>query len=33
VKDSSLRMPHGEHGKVVDVKVFSRDEYRELPPG
>jgi DNA-directed RNA polymerase subunit beta len=33
VKDSSLRMPHGEHGKVVDVKVFSRDEYRELPAG
>jgi DNA-directed RNA polymerase subunit beta len=25
VKDTSLRVPHGEHGKVVEVKVFSRD--------
>ncbi len=33
VKDSSLRMPHGEHGKVIDVKVFSRDWGDELPPG
>src|SRR5512143_1581753 len=33
VKDSSLRLPHGEHGKVVDVKVFTRDEYRDLPAG
>jgi len=33
VKDSSLRMPHGERGKVVDVKVFDRDEYRDLPAG
>ncbi|GAB4518844.1 MAG: hypothetical protein Kow0047_30270 [Anaerolineae bacterium] len=33
VKDTSLRLPHGEHGKVVDVKVFSRDEYRDLPAG
>ncbi len=33
VKDSSLRLPHGEHGKVVDVKVFARDEYRDLPAG
>ncbi len=33
VKDSSLRLPHGEKGKVVDVKVFSRDEYRDMPAG
>ena len=33
VKDSSLRLPHGEHGKVVDVKVFTRDEHRDLPAG
>ncbi len=33
VKDSSLRLPHGEHGKVVDVRVFGRDEYRDLPAG
>ncbi len=33
VKDSSLRMPHGEHGKVIDVKIFSRDWGDELPPG
>jgi DNA-directed RNA polymerase subunit beta len=33
VKDTSLRVPHGEHGKVVDVKVFSRDNGDELPPG
>ena len=33
VKDSSLRLPHGEHGKVVDVKIFTRDEYRDLPAG
>ena len=33
VKDSSLRLPHGEHGKVVDVRVFSREEYRDLPAG
>jgi DNA-directed RNA polymerase subunit beta len=26
VKDTSLRMPHGERGKVVDVKVFTRDD-------
>ncbi|HRA66151.1 MAG TPA: DNA-directed RNA polymerase subunit beta, partial [Caldilinea sp.] len=31
VKDSSLRLPHGERGKVVDVKVFGRDEHRDLP--
>ncbi|MBN1259435.1 MAG: DNA-directed RNA polymerase subunit beta [Anaerolineae bacterium] len=33
VKDTSLRMPHGAHGKVVDIKVFDRDEYRDLPAG
>jgi DNA-directed RNA polymerase subunit beta len=33
VKDSSLRMPHGEHGKVIDVKIFSRDWGDELPAG
>ena len=33
VKDSSLRLPHGERGKVVDVRVFSRDEFRGLPAG
>jgi DNA-directed RNA polymerase subunit beta len=33
VKDTSLRVPHGERGRVVDVKVFSRDEHAELPAG
>jgi len=33
VKDSSLRMPHGERGKVVDVKVFTRDENSDLMAG
>jgi len=33
VRDTSLRVPHGESGKVVDVKVFSRDNSDELPPG
>ncbi len=33
VKDSSLRMPHGEHGKVIDVKIFSRDWGDDLPAG
>jgi len=33
VKDSSLRLAHGERGKVVDVKVFTRDEHRDLPAG
>ncbi|MGQ9584461.1 MAG: DNA-directed RNA polymerase subunit beta [Anaerolineae bacterium] len=32
-KDSSLRLPHGEKGKVVDVKMFTRDEHRDLPAG
>jgi DNA-directed RNA polymerase subunit beta len=33
VKDTSLRMPNGERGKVVGVKVFSRENSDELPPG
>ncbi len=33
VKDSSLRLPHGEKGKVVDVRVFTREEHRDLPAG
>ena len=33
VQDSSLRLPHGEEGKVVDVRVFTRDEHRDLPAG
>ncbi len=33
VKDTSLRMPHGAHGKVVGVKVFDREEFRDLPAG
>jgi DNA-directed RNA polymerase subunit beta len=33
VRDTSLRVPHGEGGKVVDVKVFSRDNGDELLPG
>src|SRR5205807_1549003 len=33
VRDTSLKVPHGESGKVIDVKVFSRDEQHELAPG
>jgi len=33
VKDSSLKLPHGERGKVVDVKILDREEYRDLPAG
>jgi len=33
VKDSSLRLPHGERGKVVDIRVFSRDEHRDMSAG
>ncbi len=33
VRDTSLRVPHGEAGKIVEVKVFSRDSGDELPPG
>ncbi|ADJ26046.1 DNA-directed RNA polymerase, beta subunit [Dehalogenimonas lykanthroporepellens BL-DC-9] len=31
VKDTSLRMPHGEWGKVINVKIFSREEGDDLP--
>jgi DNA-directed RNA polymerase subunit beta len=33
VKDSSLRLPHGERGKVVDVREFTREQGDELMPG
>ncbi|NLP44390.1 MAG: DNA-directed RNA polymerase subunit beta [Peptococcaceae bacterium] len=33
VRDTSLRVPHGEAGKVVDVKVFKRENGDELAPG
>ncbi len=33
VKDSSLRLPHGERGKVVDIRAFSRDDAIELAAG
>jgi DNA-directed RNA polymerase subunit beta len=33
VKDSSLRLPHGARGKVVDVQVFNRQQDRDLPAG
>jgi DNA-directed RNA polymerase subunit beta len=33
VRDSSLRLPHGERGTVVEVKVFSREAGDDLPPG
>ena len=33
VRDTSLRLPHGESGIVIDVKVFSRENSDELPPG
>ena len=33
VRDTSLRLPHGESGIVVDVRVFSRDTSDELAPG
>ena len=35
VRDTSLKVPHGESGKVIDVKVFDRDDPNagELPPG
>ena len=33
VRDTSLRLPHGESGIVIDVKVFSRDNSDDLPPG
>ena len=33
VKDTSLRVPHGEYGKVIDVRVLTRDDNHDLPPG
>jgi DNA-directed RNA polymerase subunit beta len=33
VRDTSLRVPHGENGTVVDVKIFDRDNSDELSPG
>lgn len=33
VRDTSLRVPHGESGRIVDVKVFSRENGDELAPG
>ncbi len=32
VRDTSLKVPHGESGKVIDVKIFRRSEAHELPP-
>ncbi len=33
VRDTSLRVPHGEYGIIVDAKVFTRENGYELPPG
>ncbi len=33
VRDTSLRVPHGEYGIIVDAKVFTRENGDELPPG
>ncbi|MFZ1126394.1 MAG: DNA-directed RNA polymerase subunit beta [Candidatus Baltobacteraceae bacterium] len=33
VRDTSLKVPHGEKGKIIDVKMFSRDNGDELSPG
>ncbi len=33
VRDSSLRLPHGEYGKVVNIKIFSKENGDELPAG
>ena len=33
VKDTSLRVPHGQRGTVIDVRVFSQDDHDELSPG
>ena len=33
VRDTSLKVPHGESGIIVDIKVFSRENGDELPPG
>ena len=31
VRDTSLKMPHGEYGIVIDVKVFDKENYKEIP--
>jgi DNA-directed RNA polymerase subunit beta len=33
VRDTSLRVPHGESGIIVDIKIFTRENHDELPPG
>ncbi|MFB3738099.1 MAG: DNA-directed RNA polymerase subunit beta [Candidatus Velamenicoccus archaeovorus] len=33
VRDTSLKVPHGEQGKVIGVRVFTREDGDELPPG
>ncbi len=33
VRDTSLRVPHGEAGIIVDIKIFTRENQDELPPG
>ena len=33
VRDTSLKVPHGEEGIIVDVKVFDRKDHAELAPG
>jgi DNA-directed RNA polymerase subunit beta len=33
VRDNSLRVPNGEKGRIVDVRVFTREQGDELPPG
>ncbi|MGH3585448.1 MAG: DNA-directed RNA polymerase subunit beta, partial [Pseudonocardia sp.] len=33
VRDTSLKVPHGETGKVIGIRVFSREDEDELPPG
>lgn len=33
VRDTSLRVPHGESGRIIDVKIFTRANNDELPPG
>ncbi len=33
VRDTSLKVPHGESGRIIGVRVFSREEGDELPPG
>ena len=33
MRDTSLKVPHGEQGKVIGVRMFNRDDGDELPPG